>query len=93
MVYELVEECSGNLEESAMISVALNDYECRSCAIYGILLSVLLTISIGIGTVLIYFFLYSKKSNTDIVKINLSTETVVYWMKFHWTYKWEISSK
>ena len=41
----------------------------------------------------ICFHWYLKKSNTGVTDINSSTESVIYWMQFHWVYKWEISKK
>ena len=74
----LVEECSENTDENKMISVALNDYRsvCGSCTIYVALF--VFAFSIGISSAFIYSYCYLKKSDTGVVDINSSTETVIY---------------
>ena len=69
-----------------MISVTLNDYgsACNSCTIYIVLFLIAFLIFIGISTAFIYLRWYLKKSNTCVVNINPSTETVIYE-----TYQWE----
>ena len=42
---------------------------------------------------LVIFIGTLKNSNTGVTNINSSTETVIYWMQFHWTCKWGISNK
>ena len=64
VIYKLVEECIKNIGENEMIyNSTVNDHKniCKicersSCTIYIILFSAFLTISIGIGTVFIYFY-------------------------------------
>ena len=67
-------------------NLALNNYVCRSCTVYILLFTIFLIIIIS--RTFIYFYWYLKKSNTCIVNINPSTETVIYE-----TYEWEISNK
>ena len=95
LIDKLVEECSENIHEKELHLSETNDYEkiCGSCSVCILLLVVFFILSISISSVFIYFYWYLKKSNTGVTNINPSTETVIYWMQFHWVYKWEISKK
>ena len=57
LIDKLVEECSENIDENEMISVALNDHErvCGSCTIYIVLFAIAFLIIIGISSAFIYF--------------------------------------
>ena len=66
---------------------------CRPCTIHVILLALFFIISISIVSVFNYFHWHLKKSSTSFTNINRSTETVIYRMQFHWTYKWEIKNQ
>ena len=92
---KLVEECSENTDEKNLHPHEINDYEkiCNSCSVSIVLLVTFIILSISISSAFIYFHWYLKKSNTGVTNINPSTETVIYWMQFHWVYKWEISKK
>ena len=61
-----------------MTSVALNDYRnvCGSCTIYIVLFVIAFLIIIVISSAFIYFHWYLKKSNTGVVDIDPSTETI-----------------
>ena len=63
-----------------MISVNLNDYgNVRgSCTVYIVLLVIFFIISISISNIFIYFYWYLEKSNTDVININPSAETLIY---------------
>ena len=63
-----------------MTSVALNDYRnvCGSCTIYIVLFVIAFLIIIVISSAFIYFHWYLKKSNTGVVDIDPSTETIKY---------------
>ena len=56
----LVEECSGNIDENAIPS---NDYGevCNSCTIYIVLLVIFVIINISISSAFIYFYWSLKK--------------------------------
>ena len=70
LVDELVEECTeaDNEVKLARITLAYYENEFKSfCTLYIVLFSVLLTISIGISTIFVYFNWYSKNEvNTNI---------------------------
>ena len=80
----------GNLSNET-ISHVCNSCRSSSFTMYIVLFAVFLTMSIGSGTAFIYFHWYTK--NESITDINPSTETVIYRVQFHWTYKLEISNK
>ena len=82
---KLVEECSKNIDKKELHSNKMNDYEkiYNSFSAYIALLVIFFIISICISSVFIYFHCHLKKNNTDIVNINPSIETVIYWMQFH----------
>ena len=86
MVDNLTEECTENIDEKEIypnetISHVCNSCSSSSCTMYIVLFAVFLTISIGIGTVFIYFHWSTK--NESITDINPSTETVIYRVQFH----------
>ena len=64
MVDILVEECTENIDEVKIAGMSLfergNDYKFL-CTIYVVLISIVFTISIGIGT----YFIYYKYINRD----------------------------
>ena len=80
LIDELLEECSENIDKKKSHSDEINDYEkiCSSCSVYIVLLVIFFRLSISISSVLIYFYLYLKKSNTRVTNINPSTETIIY---------------
>ena len=64
LVDKLVEECTENIDEVKIAGMAL--FECgskckSSCTIYIVLIAIVFTISIGIGT----YFIYYKYKNHD----------------------------
>ena len=64
LVNKLVEECNENIDEVKIAEMAL--FECRndcksSCTIYVVLIAIVFTVSIGIGT----YFIYYKCMNHD----------------------------
>ena len=69
------------------IALKLNNIDnkevCSSCAAYIILFSVFLSITIGIATVLIYFYWLKRMKSSLIQKKQWFTEDI----------KWEIQSK
>ena len=80
LIDKLVEESSENIDEKKLHSNEINDYEkiCSSCSVYIVLLVIFFIISISISNVFIHFHWYLKKTNTGVVNINPSTETVIY---------------
>ena len=64
LVDKLVEECTGNIDEVKIAGMALFERgnDCKSsCTIYVVLIAIVFTISIGIGT----YFIYCKYINHD----------------------------
>ena len=64
LVHKLVEECAENIDEVKIAGMSL--FECgndckSSCTIYVVLITIVFTISIGIGT----YFIYYKYINHD----------------------------
>ena len=93
MIDKLVDECTETVEEvkPAIITLAENEnsYKCSSCTVYTVLFWIFFTINIGgIGAYFVYFYWYLKK-DSPYVDFNTHKETTIYWMQFHWTYKWE----
>ena len=78
LIDKLAKECSENVDENEMTNVTLNEYRniCGSCTIYITLFVIAFLIIIGIRNVFIYFYWYLK-GDTNIIKINSSTETVI----------------
>ena len=68
LVTKLVEECTETDDEVRMAKITLAEYEKEwqsSSTLYTVLFSVFLTISIGISTVFVYFYWYSKDEVMD----------------------------
>ena len=89
LVDKLVEECSENIDEVKIPGIALFELgnECKSSwTIYVVLIGIVFTISIGIGT----YFIYYKYMNHD--KKNASKYNYVY-QTSNFKYKWEIPKK
>ena len=79
LIDKLVEECSENIDEKEIYPNKAISLVGNSWAIYIILFSVFLTISIG--TVLIYFYWYSK--NEVITDINYDNQKTIYWVQLN----------
>ena len=62
LVDKLVEECTKTVEE---VKIAENQnknmHKCNSCTLYIVLFSILVAISVGIGTYFVYSHWYLKK--------------------------------
>ena len=67
LVDRLVDECAENIDE---VKIAVKN-ECSSCMLYMVLLSILFTINVGIGTYFIYFHWYLK----DVIRVKFGTHT------------------
>ena len=75
LVDQLVEECSGNIDDNSMLHnetldvIPSNDYKkvCNSCTIYIVLFAVFFIASICISCVFMYFHWYLKKDNVRIM--------------------------
>ena len=83
LIDKLVEECSENIDENELIynsTLIINDHKnvCDSSTVYIVLFVIFLVISISITSVFIYFHLYLKRSNTNVVtNINPRAGTVI----------------
>ena len=93
MIDKLVDECTKTVEEvkPAITTLAENEnsYKCSSCIMVTVLFWIFFTIDIGgIGAYFVYFYWYLKKIH-HMFDFNTHKETTIYWMQFHWTYKWE----
>ena len=65
----MVEGCSEKIDEFKIAKIVQQNYENEFksfCTVYIVLFSVFWTISIGIGTVFIYFYWYSKRRYIEI---------------------------
>ena len=79
LIDKLVEGCSENIDEKEIYPNKAISLVCNSWTMYIILFSVFLTISIG--TVLIYFYWYSK--NEVITDINYGNQKTIYWVQLN----------
>ena len=92
LIGKLAEECSENIDGNEIIynstlnAIPLNDYGkiYNPCTLWIVLLIIFFIISVSVSSIFIYFHWCLKRRYT---------ETTIYWMQFHWTYKWEISKK
>ena len=84
LIYELVEECSEDIDGNEMIdNVTLNDYErvCNGCTIYIVLLILIIFFvkRISISSAFIYFYRYLKRINVNSsINTSINAETIIY---------------
>ena len=80
LVDKLVEECTENIDEVKIAGTALFERrnECKSsCTIYVVLIAIVFTISIGIGTYFIYYK-YMNHNKKTASKYDYVYETLNY---------------
>ena len=76
LVDKLVEECTENVDEAKITEITEN--KCKSsCTIYVVIIAIVFTICIGIGTYFIYSHWYLKKDVTR-VKFDTPIQTTIY---------------
>ena len=75
---KLTKECTKNVEEVKLAKITStedeNKHKCSFCTLHIILVLILSTINIGIGTYFVYFHWYLKKDNIR-VKFGTHTQT------------------
>ena len=96
-VSPLTEECTETIEEVKLAEITLfkneNSYKCSPFTVHIVLLLIFFTINIGgIATYYVYSQWYLKKDALH-VEFNTHKETTIYWMQFHWIYKWKKANK
>ena len=73
---KLTKECTKNVEEVKLAKITStedeNKHKCSFCVLHIILVLILSTINIGIGTYFVYFHWYLKK---DIIRVKFGTRT------------------
>ena len=79
----------------AKITLAENESENKysSCTVYIVLMITVFTIFIGITTYFVYYNWSLIQNNVSCIKFSTHKEIKIWWMQFHWTYKWEKSYK
>ena len=89
LVDKLVEKCTENVEEAKITAITLfecnsveNKNKCRSsCTIYVVLIAIVVTICIGIGTYsVIYKYMnhWYLKNDVSHIKFDTRTQTTIY---------------
>ena len=80
MVDKLIEECTENIEEVKLAKITStgneNKHKCSSCTLEILLISVLFTINVGIGSYYLYFHWYLRKHVTR-VKFGTCTQKTI----------------
>ena len=80
IVDKLVDECTETVEEVKLAKITLaeneNKYKFSSCALYIVLMVVVLTICAGIGTYFVYYN-WSLVKNVSRIKFNTRTQTTI----------------
>ena len=73
LVDQIVDECTETVEEVKLAKTTLaenkNNNKCSSCTVYIVLMIVVLTISVGIGTYFVYYN-WSLVKNASRIKFN-----------------------
>ena len=81
LVDKLVEECTGNIEETNLVektsSKNKNKHKCNSCTLYTVLFSIIFTINIGIAAYFVYYHWYLKNYDACVM-LDTRTETTNY---------------
>ena len=76
LVDKLVEECIENIDEAKITEITEN--KCKSlCIIYVVIIAIVFTICIGIGTYFVYSHWYLKNDDTRVM-LDARTETTIY---------------
>ena len=83
LIDKFAEECTENIDEVKTDNENEHKKEFSSCTVYIVLFSIILLISIGIGTYFVYSHWYLKKDNSHAM-LDTRTETTIYGI-----YKWE----
>ena len=84
LVDKLVEECTENVEEAKINEITLFEHKSKyksSCTIYVVLIAIVFTICIGIGTYFIYYKYMNHwylKNDASRIKFNTRTQTTIY---------------
>ena len=92
IVAPLIEECTETIEEVKLAETTLfkneNSYKCSPCTVYIVLL--LISFAINIGGIVTYYVCSQWYLKKDALYVDFNThKETIYWMQFHWTYKWE----
>ena len=81
LVDKLVEECAETNNEIKLAKITLaeneNKHKYSSCTLYIVLLSIIFTINVGIGTYFVYFHWYLKNDDTRVM-LDTRTEATIY---------------
>ena len=73
LVDKLVEECTENVDEAKITEITEN--QCKFlCTIYVVIIAIIFTICIGIGTYFVYSHWYLKNG----IMFDTHTETTIY---------------
>ena len=73
LVDKLVEECTENVDEAKITEITEN--QCKFlCTIYVVIIAIIFTICIGIGTYFVYSHWYLKND----IMFDTRTETTIY---------------
>ena len=77
LVDKLVEECMENVDKAKITELAEN--KCKSlCKIYVVIIAIVFTICIGIGTYFVSSHWYLKNDDACVI-LDTRTETTIYW--------------
>ena len=76
LVDKLVEECTENVDETKITKITEN--KCKSsCTIYVVIIAIIFTICIGIGTYIVYSRWYLRNDDARVM-LDTRTETTIY---------------
>ena len=81
VVDKLVEECTENVEEVKLTKINsaedenMHKNKCSSCIMYIVLISVIFTINVGIGTYFVYYTYINLCEHVLIIKLVLVSNT------------------
>ena len=74
LVNKLVQECTGNIEETRLVQITSakneNKHKCSSCMLCIVLFSILFTINVGMGSYFVYSHWYLKKRFYSCWQVN-----------------------
>ena len=88
-----IDECTETIEKVKLAKICpaekKNNYKYSSCKVYIVFMIIVFTIFIGITIYFVYYNWCLIKNNVSCIRFSSHKETKIWWVQFHWTYKWK----
>ena len=84
---KLIDECTETIEEMKLANITFtenkNNYECSSCIVYIVLMSIAFIIFTGITVYLVYYNWSLINNNIHCIKFNNHKKIKIWWMQLY----------